>query len=296
MLHGPCLADDRRAPLLTPGPVAQLPGADPGDARGGHRGPALGLHLAGVAEPFGHREHRRQRDLDLLHAVVVLELEAQERAAVFEPAHPAREGEVEQRRHLGPDLTRLAVDGVAAEQDEVEGAGDAQRGRQGPRRGERVGSGEHRVGHVQPGGGTPGHPLAQDVLRTGGPERHDRARAARGLRQRDPLGHGAAAVRVHLEVDVVADQSPLLEAERLGQRDLLDERRDPQRPPLGSRHRTALTSPRRQRRARAPRPGPGWPGCRRSARRGSTTPPRPPGSWRWRSRRRRAGRPRTAPR
>ena len=190
---------------------------------------------------------------------------------------PLGEGEVEQRRHLGPHLTRLAVDGVAAEQDEVEGSGDAQRGRQGPRRGERVRSRERGIGHVQARGGTPGHPLAQDVLRTGGPERHDRAGSPRGLRQRDPLGHGAAAVRVHLEVDAVADQSPLLEAERLGERDLFGERRDPQRLSLGSCHRdAALTSP-RQRRAPAPRPGP-WPGCGRSARRGSTTPPRPPGS------------------
>ena len=55
----------------------------------------------------------------------------------------------------------------------------------------------------------------------------------RGLGQRDPLRDGAAAVRVHLEVDAVADQSPLLEAERLGERDLLGERRDPQGLPLG---------------------------------------------------------------
>ena len=112
----------------------------------------------------------------------------------------------------------------------------------------------------------------------GGPERDDGARSPGGLGQGDPLGDGASAVRVHLEVDAVADQPPPLEAERLGERHLLGQRRDPQRLPLGSRHRTALTSPRRQRRAPAPRPGPGWPGCGRSARRGSTTPPRPPGS------------------
>ena len=38
------------------------------------------------------------------------------------PADPAGEGEVEQLRQLGADLPGLPVDGVAADQDEVEGA------------------------------------------------------------------------------------------------------------------------------------------------------------------------------
>ena len=83
---------------------------------------------------------------------------------VLQPADPAGEGEVEQLGQLGADLSGLPVDGVAAEEDEVERPGGAQRGGQGARRGQGVGARERRVADVQPGVGAPGHRLAQDVL------------------------------------------------------------------------------------------------------------------------------------
>ena len=64
--------------------------------------------------------------------------------AVLQPADAAGEGEVEQLGQLGADLPGLPVDGVAAEQDEVEGAGRAQHGGEGARRGQGVGAGEGR--------------------------------------------------------------------------------------------------------------------------------------------------------
>ncbi len=241
MLHRSRLADDGRAARLAPRTVAQLAGGDPGDQRGRDGGPARGVHLARFAQALGDREHGGQRDLDLLPAVVVLELEAQGGAVVLERAHPAGEREVEERRHLGPHLPGLPVNGVAAEQDEIEGTRGAQRGRQGPRRGERVGAGEGRVADVQARGRPPGDRLAQDVLGPGGPEGDHGARPPGGPGQRDPLGHGAAAVRVHLDVDAPAHQPSLLEAERRRDRDLLGQRRDPQRLPGGTPHRAALT-------------------------------------------------------
>ena len=55
----------------------------------------------------------------------MLELEVPDRASVLQPADPAGEGEVEELGQLGTDLPGLTVDGIAAEEDEIEGAGDA---------------------------------------------------------------------------------------------------------------------------------------------------------------------------
>ena len=99
-------------------------------------------------------------------------------------------------------------------------------GGQGARRGQGVGAGEGRVADVQPGVGPPGHRLAQDVLGARRPERHHGAGAAGLPGQRDALGHGAAAVGVHLDADARAHQPAALEAQRLGQRDLLGQGRD----------------------------------------------------------------------
>ena len=237
VLQGPRRPDGRRAARVAPRARAERGGAHPGEPVGGHGRPSLGVDLAGVAEALGHGEHRGQRQLHLLRPVIVLELEVPHRAPVLQPADAAGEGEVQQLGQLGPDLTGLAVDGVAAEQDEVEGTGGAQCGGQGARRGQGVGAGEGRVAHVQAVVGTPGHRLAQDVLRAGRPERDHGAGPTAVPGQRDALGHGAAAVRVHLEAHPGADQPAAVELERLGHRDLLRQGRDPQRASHRPAHR-----------------------------------------------------------
>ena len=84
-------------------------------------------------------------------------------------AHPAGEGQVEQLGQLGPDLPGLPVDGVAAEQHEVEGAGGPQHGGQGARRRQGVGARERRVADVQAGVRPPGHPSRSTSSAPGGP-------------------------------------------------------------------------------------------------------------------------------
>ena len=179
MLHGPRRPDDGRAAGLPPGARTEPGRVHPGEPRRRHGGAARRVHLAGVAEALGHREHRGQRQLHLLCPVVVLELEAPDRAQVLQAADPAGEGEVEQLGQLGADLSGLPVDGVAAEEDEIEGAGGPQHGGEGARRGQGVGARERRVADVQPGVGAPGHRLAQDVLGARWPERHHGAGARR---------------------------------------------------------------------------------------------------------------------
>ena len=193
--------------------------------------PSLGVDLAGVAEALGHRQDGGEGDLRLLGAVVELELESQGRPQVLQAADPTGEGQIQQLGDLGPHLTRLTVDGVAAEEHEIEGAGGTQRGRQRPCGRERVRSAEHLVADVDSRVGPPGHRLAEHVLGARGPEGDDGARASGRARQDDALGHGTSAVHVHLEADSPAHQPPTLEAHRLGDGDLLDERGDPQRDP-----------------------------------------------------------------
>ena len=55
----------------------------------------------------------------------MLELEGPDRAAVVQPADAVGEREVEQFGQLRADLAGLAVDGVAADEDQVEGPGGA---------------------------------------------------------------------------------------------------------------------------------------------------------------------------
>ena len=159
VLHRPRGADHRRAPGFPPGSRAELAGVHPGQARRRHGGAARGVDLAGVAEALGHRQHGGQRDLHLLRPVVVLELQPPERAPVLQLANPAGEGEVEQLGQLGPNLPGLPVDGVAAEQHEVEGARGAQHGGEGARRGQGVGAREGRVAGMQSRVRSPGHRL-----------------------------------------------------------------------------------------------------------------------------------------
>ena len=192
-----------------------------------------GADLAGLAQPLGHREDGRQLDLDLLHAVVQLELQAEPAAKVLESLHAAGEGQAEELGQLRTDLARLAVERVATHQHEVVGAAPFQRGGQRPGRGQGVRTGEGLVADVEPAIGAPGDRLAQDVLGAGRPEGERRAAASRLAGERHAMGHGPAAVGVHLELEPVAHQAALLEAHRLGQRDLLGQRGDAQRAPRG---------------------------------------------------------------
>ena len=123
VVHRPRLADDRRAPRLAPGSAAELGRAEPRQALRRDGRPSLGVDLAGVAEALGHGQDGGEGDLGLLGAVVELELESQGRPQVLQAADPTGEGEIQQLGDLGPHLTRLTVDGVAAEEHEVEGAG-----------------------------------------------------------------------------------------------------------------------------------------------------------------------------
>ncbi len=165
-------------PVGPPRARAELRGAEPRNARGGHGRPSRRVDLARVAQALRHREHGRQRDLDVLRAVVVLELEAEVVTEVLEPAHPAGEGEVQQLGQLGSDLAGLAVERIEPEQHEVVGAGHPHGGGQRPRRGQGVGAGERGVAEMQTRVGPPRDRLAEDVLCARRPERHDGARAA----------------------------------------------------------------------------------------------------------------------
>ena len=158
----------------------------------------------------------------------MLELEPQHRPAVFQLAHSTGEREVEQLGQLGPDLARLAVDRIAAEQDEVIGSSSTQRRRQRLCRGERVGAGECVVAQVQALVGPPRHCLTQDIVGAGWSERHHGAAATGITRQLHAFGHRTAAVRVHLDDHPGAYEPPVFQTERFGERDLLGQRGDAQ--------------------------------------------------------------------
>ena len=228
VLHRARGADDGGAAVCPPGPRPEVGRAQPGQARRVDGGATLGTHLAGLAEPLGHRQHGGQVHLHLLRPVVVLELEAHEGPGVVQAEHARREGQPQELGQLGADLAGLAVEGVAPHQDQVERPGPAQRGRQGPGRGQAVGAGQGGVAHVHPVVGAPGHRLAQHVLGARRAEREYRARTPAVAGQRHALGHGPAAVGVHLGVDAPAHQEPVLELERLGQWDLLGQGGDAQ--------------------------------------------------------------------
>ena len=184
----------------------------------------------------------------------MLELEEPDRAHVLQPADPAGEGEVEELGQLGTDLPGLPVDGIAAEEDEIERAGGPQHGGEGARRGQGVGAREGSVAGVQTRVGAPGHRLAENVLGARWAERHHGAGAPGVPGERDAFGHRPAAVRVHLDADARTHQPAAFELERLGQRDLLGQGRDRQRVTGGPAHavtlslRRPVTGPARRRR------------------------------------------------
>ena len=73
VVHHPGAADRGGTPRLAPGALPQRGGRRHRDPVGGHLGPFGRWGLAGLTEALGHREQGGQRDLDLVHAVVVLE-------------------------------------------------------------------------------------------------------------------------------------------------------------------------------------------------------------------------------
>ena len=199
-------------------------------ARRRHSGPALGVDLAGVAEALGHRQHGGQRDLHLLRPVVVLELEVPDRA----PGPPARG----RRWRRGGRAARPAR-ARPARSPRRWSCGRAARGRRGRRRAAR------RPGRAPWPGcrsrRTPGRrragpssaPQATASRRTssapGGPSVTTVQVPPLSRARVTPCGHGPAAVRVHLDAPRRRAPAGRPELERLGQRDLLGQRRDPQR-------------------------------------------------------------------
>ena len=150
----------------------------------GHRGATVGVDLARVDQPLGRRQHRREPEVGLDEAVVVLAPDVQDRGAGrvvdVEVAHTGREREVEELGQLGPDLAGVGVDRVPPDEDEVERAGVGQRGGERAGRREGVGAGERGVGdqhpvHLDAALGRPRDRLAQRVLGGWRAEREDGA-------------------------------------------------------------------------------------------------------------------------
>ncbi len=269
VFHRARRAHDRRAGGVAPRAGAEVGGGDAPQANGVDGGPSLRVNLARVAQALGDRQDRGQRHLDFLAPVVVLELEAQERSDVLNVTDAAGEGKVEQLRQLGSHLPGLPVDGVAAQEDEVERPGRPQGRRQGARRRQGVGARERLVAHVEAAVRAPGDPLAQDVLRARRPERDHRARAAGVACQGDACCDGTAAVGVHLERDTDACESSSLESQRLRQRHLFGQRRDTQCVPRGACHDAPRPRPRAPRRETAVENPVGRGTCNRKERRRS---------------------------
>ena len=94
-------------------------------------------------------------------------------------AHTRHERQVEELGDLGSDLARVGIDGVAPGEHQIERAGAPQRGCQRGGRGQRVGTGERGVGHVQTvdvyaAFEAPRDRFSQGVVGGGRPEREDR--------------------------------------------------------------------------------------------------------------------------
>ena len=160
----------------------------------------------------------------------MLESELQRAVGERELAYAGREGQAQELRDLRRYLPRVGIDRVASEQDQVEPAehldGSGERLGGGPR----VAARERRVGDVYPVIGAERDGFAEHVLCARWAQCDDGERAAAGARQLGPLGHRAAAVVVHVQLEPVALQATIgAEGERFDLRDLFDERSDPQR-------------------------------------------------------------------
>ena len=163
-----------------------------------------------------------------------------------EVTHAGEEGQTDQLGELGTHLAGVAVDGVAPDEHEIERPELLDRGGERPRRRQGVGTGEGAVGDEHAVGGDvtferPRDRLAQRVFGTRRTEGDEGARAVGVVREVDGLRHGAAAVRVHLEVETVALEPPVGAELHLFERgDLLDERGDTHD---GSRYREGALRP-----------------------------------------------------
>ncbi len=230
--HGP---DPRRAAVGAPragapGGATEVRSRERAEVRRVDRRASFRRHLAGVDEPFRARGHDGQIDLELGPAVVVFAPEMQGLALHAQVAHTGRERQVEQLGQLRADLAGVGVDGVAAEEHEVERSLVLDRCRERARRREGVGTGERGIGDEHSLDGdcvlrAPRDGLTQHVLRGGRAEREHRDHAvADRSGQLDRLRDGAAAVGVHLEVEAVALQPPVRAELQLREgRDLLHE-------------------------------------------------------------------------
>ena len=146
---------------------------------------------------------------------------------------PVANGRSNSSGELGADLAGVGVDRVAPDDDEIERPLALECSCQRLRCRERVGPGEGRVGDQHAvgrnvGGSPPGDGLAQRVVGARRPEgEHRHCSVADRGRELDRLRDRAPAVRVHLEVDPVAPEPPVVaELHLFESRDLLDQSSD----------------------------------------------------------------------
>ena len=99
--------------------------------------------------------------------------------------------------------------------------------REGASGGEGVAAREGRIADEDPVVRAPRDRFSQAVLGRRRTEREDRRRAPSGLCELCPLGHGAPAVRIELELEALANETTARpELHRLELRDLLDQHGD----------------------------------------------------------------------
>ena len=219
-----------RAAGLPPRPLAEVSGREGLQAIRGDRGTRLGRNLGRVAQALGRREHRGQRHFAFHPFVVVLATEPQPRAVHFQTAYRGGERIAQQFGQFGADLSRVRIDRVLPDQNQVERPFSSDRGRQRPGRRQRVGTGEGRVRDHDAVVRAPSDSPADDVLCRGRPQRDDRAASVREPRQLHALADRALAVGVERQDQPFALQ-PAVRAElhllELG--DLFDQRGNTER-------------------------------------------------------------------
>src|SRR5581483_6070675 len=229
-LEHPHLAHVGAAAVLAPRPRAELRGRQRLDPRRIDGGPPRGVDLRRLGEPFRSRHHRRQSHHPFAVTVVLFAAHRELTLAELEAPDTSDEGQTGELGDLGTDLAGVRVDGVATDQHEVEGTLALDHRGERARRRQRVRTGERRVGDEDAAVGSPRDRLAEHVFCRWRPERDHRARPVGELRELDALAHGAAAVRVQLELEPIAHQPAVwAELHRFELRHLLDQRGDPHR-------------------------------------------------------------------
>ena len=181
--------DVRGRSVLAPRAGAEIGRGQRADPLGGYRVAAGRVDLRRVGQAFGAGEDRREPDLGLQPAVVVLAAGVDAIAFDREVAHAREEREVEQLGQLRSDLAGVGVDRVAAGQHEIEGTGSRQRGRKRACGRERVGPGERDIGDVHAGDVDPAlepprDRFAQRVVGGRWPERQHRDASSPVVRRR----------------------------------------------------------------------------------------------------------------